>query len=86
MAVRDLGTAFTHFNESLLFQWEWAPHPHCSGIRRRTRQEIRTFFKGKFLLFIGDSHIRYFHNALADTLGGEAPAQSLVPAYFSGAL
>lgn len=68
-------------NESLQFSWEWSKHAtaQCS-IRRHTTAEIRRLFAGKRVHFVGDSHVRYLHNHLAATLGGEVlPCACLGP-------
>lgn len=54
------------------YEWAWGPQAATCGIRRRTSAEVASAFANRRLLFVGDSHVRYLHNWLAHTLGGEA--------------
>lgn len=59
--------------QTLAYQWVWHQHSECD-LRRRTRPEIAALFANRRLAFIGDSHVRYFHNWVASALGGDCEA------------
>lgn len=53
------------------YEWAWGPQAATCGVRRRSRADVAATFRHARLLFLGDSHVRYLHNWLAATLGGE---------------
>lgn len=63
--------AFVYHKEELRFLWQWdaAAVAACS-LRRRSKAEIAGLLQNKKVYFVGDSHVRYFHNTLLPTLGG----------------
>jgi hypothetical protein len=56
--------------QTLAYWWVWRDTRGCTT-RRRSVSEIQDLFQNKRLEFVGDSHIRYLHNYIARTLGGE---------------
>ena len=64
-----------HPTQILNYEWVWHPHATACGIRRRSPSEIAQVLSHKRVLFMGDSHVRYLHNWVARTLGGERAAR-----------
>lgn len=56
----------------LSYEWAWEPEATLCGIQRCSKAQVASIFQDTRLLFLGDSHVRYLHNWLAKTLGGEA--------------
>ena len=56
----------------LSYEWAWEPEATLCGIQRCSKAQMASIFRNSRLLFVGDSHVRYLHNWLAKTLGGEA--------------
>jgi hypothetical protein len=56
--------------QTLAYWWVWHESRGCNT-RRRSVSEIQELFRHKRLEFVGDSHVRYLHNYIARTLGGE---------------
>lgn len=56
--------------QRLAYQWGWRSRPGCRT-RRHSRDDLAALFRGRHLAFMGDSHVRYFHNHVMAALGGE---------------